>query len=74
MAHAYWDDWYLGWGWFLRVGFIFSFFSDTGSWGYTCRAHCRFGGRCLTVRADVGAVCAAAHLIGSTQAEAEADA
>jgi len=39
MAHAYWNDWYFGWGWFLWFGVIFLLFSSIGNWGYTYRAH-----------------------------------
>lgn len=41
MGHAYWNDWYFGWGWFLWFGFIFLLFSSLGNWGYTYRAHQR---------------------------------
>ena len=44
MAHAYWNDWYLGWGWFLWFGFVFLLFSSIGNWGYTYRAHRRYDG------------------------------
>ncbi len=44
MQHAYWNDWYFGWGWLLWFGFIFLLFSSFGNWGYTYRAHRRFGG------------------------------
>ncbi len=43
MQHAYWNDWYFGWGWFLWLGLIFLLFSSVGNWGYTYRAHRRFG-------------------------------
>ncbi len=43
MQHAYWNDWYFGWGWFLWFGIIFLLFSSVGNWGYTYRAHRRFG-------------------------------
>jgi putative membrane protein len=43
MGHAYWNDWYSGWGWFLWLGLIFLLFSGIGNWGYTYRAHRRFG-------------------------------
>jgi putative membrane protein len=43
MQHAYWNDWYFGWGWFLWLGLIFLLFSSIGNWGYTYRAHRRFG-------------------------------
>ena len=42
MQHAYWNDWYFGWGWLLWFGFIFLLFSSFGNWGYTYRAHRRF--------------------------------
>jgi putative membrane protein len=44
MQHAYWSDWYFGWGWFLWLGIVVLFFSSVGNWGYTYRAHRRFGG------------------------------
>ncbi len=43
MQHAYWNDWYFGWGWFLWFGIFFLFFSSIGNWGYSYRAHRRFG-------------------------------
>jgi putative membrane protein len=43
MQQAFWNDWYFGWGWFLWLGFIFLLFSGIGNWGYTYRAHRRFG-------------------------------
>jgi len=46
MAHAYWNDWYFGWGWFLWLGFVFLLFSSLGNWRYTrytYRAHQKFG-------------------------------
>jgi putative membrane protein len=43
MTHGYSNDWYFGWGWFLRFGFIFLLFSSIGNWGYTYRAHQRYG-------------------------------
>lgn len=42
MIHGNWNDWYLGWGWFLWFGVIFLFFSSFGNWGYTYRAHRRY--------------------------------
>lgn len=42
MQHAFWNDWYFGWGWFLWLGFLFLLFSSIGNWGYTYRAHRRF--------------------------------
>ena len=41
--NGYWNDWYMGWGWFLWFGVIFLLFSSIGNWGYTYRAHRRFG-------------------------------
>jgi putative membrane protein len=43
MGHGYWNDWYFSWGWFLWFGVIFLFFSSFGNWGYTYRAHRRYG-------------------------------
>ena len=43
MEHAFWNNWYFGWGWFLWLGFILLMFSSLGNWGYTYRAHRRFG-------------------------------
>jgi putative membrane protein len=43
MTHAYWNDWYGAWGWFLWFGIVFLMFSSFGNWGYTYRAHRRFG-------------------------------
>ena len=39
MSHFNANDWYLGWGWILWLGFIFLMFSNFGNWGYTYRAH-----------------------------------
>ena len=43
MAHSSWNDLYFGWGWILWFGFIFLFFSSFGNWGYTYRAHRKYG-------------------------------
>lgn len=43
MQHYYWNDWYLGWGWFLWFGIFFLLFSSLGNWGYTYRAHQKYG-------------------------------
>ncbi len=43
MPHYYWNDWYLGWGWFLWFGVIFLLFSSFGNWRYTYRAHQKYG-------------------------------
>lgn len=45
MAHPYWNDWYFGWGWFLWFGILFLLFSSIGNWGYTYRAHRKYGQR-----------------------------
>ena len=42
MPHAYWNDWYVAWGWFLWIGVIFLLFSSFGNWGYTYRAHQKY--------------------------------
>lgn len=42
MAHNF-PNWYLGWGWFIWLGFIFLMFSSVGNWGYTYRAHQKCG-------------------------------
>ena len=34
---------YFGWGWILWFGIIFLAFSSIGNWGYTYRAHRRYG-------------------------------
>lgn len=41
--HAYWSDWYTGWGWFLWLGVMFLLFSSAGNWGYTYRVHRTYG-------------------------------
>lgn len=43
MPHTYWNDMYFGWGWILWFGIIFLLFSSIGNWGYTYRAHRRYG-------------------------------
>ncbi len=43
MQHSYWNSWYFGWGWILWFGFIFLMFSGLGNWGYTYRAHRKYG-------------------------------
>jgi putative membrane protein len=42
MDHAYWNDWYFSWGWFLWFGILFLFFSSIGNWGYTYQAHSKY--------------------------------
>jgi putative membrane protein len=42
VTHAYWNDWYFGWGWFLWFGIVFLLFSSIGNWGYTYRAHQKY--------------------------------
>jgi len=42
MNHAYWNDWYFGWGWFLWFGIFLLFFSSIGNWGYTYQAHSKY--------------------------------
>jgi putative membrane protein len=42
MMNGYWNNWYMGWGWFLWFGVIFLLFSSFGNWGYTYRAHRKF--------------------------------
>ncbi len=42
MSHYYWNDWYLGWGWFLWFGVVFLLFSSFGNCGYTYRAHRKY--------------------------------
>lgn len=42
--HAYfWNNWYVGWGWFLWFGIIFLLFSTLGNWRYTYSAHRKYG-------------------------------
>ncbi len=43
MTHPYWNDWYFGWGWILWFGIMFLMFSSIGNWGYTYRAHRKYG-------------------------------
>ncbi len=43
MSHPYWNDWYCAWGWFLWLGVLFLMFSSIGNWGYTYRAHRKYG-------------------------------
>jgi putative membrane protein len=38
MTHPYWNDWYVGWGWFLWIGVWFLLISNFGHWGYTYRS------------------------------------
>jgi putative membrane protein len=40
--HAYANDWFFGWGWFLWLGFIFLMFSGLGNWGYTYQVHRKY--------------------------------
>lgn len=42
MTGYYWNDWYMGWGWFLWFGLFFSIFASFGNLGYTYTAHRRF--------------------------------
>ena len=43
MGPYYWNSWYSGSGWVLWFGFVFLMVSSFGNWGYTYRAHRRFG-------------------------------
>jgi len=43
MSQPYWNNWYFGWGWFLWFGILFLMFSSIGNWGYTYRAHRKYG-------------------------------
>ena len=43
MSHAYWNDWYFSWGWFLWFAILFLAFSSLGNWGYTYQAHRKYG-------------------------------
>ncbi|MEO6976143.1 MAG: SHOCT domain-containing protein [Gallionella sp.] len=43
MNHYYWNDLYFGWGWILWLGIVFLLFSSIGNWGYSYRAHQKFG-------------------------------
>ncbi len=43
MESAYWNDWYSAWGWFFWLGLLFLLLASVGNWGYTYRAHRRFG-------------------------------
>ena len=45
MGNYYWNDWYVGWGWFLWFGIVFLTFSSLGNWGYTYRAHRKYEGQ-----------------------------
>jgi len=42
MTHAYWNDWYVGWGWFLWFGVWFLLISSLSHWGYSYRYSRRF--------------------------------
>jgi putative membrane protein len=53
MQHTYWNDLYSGWGWFLWFGFVLLLFSGLGNWGYTYRAHRRFGNEARSVALDI---------------------
>ena len=43
MNHFAANDWYFGWGWILWFGIMFLMFSSIGNWGYTYRAHRKYG-------------------------------
>ncbi len=43
MNHGNLNDWYFGWGWLVWFGFIVLMFSIAGNWGYTYRAHQKYG-------------------------------
>ena len=43
MSSPHWNDWYFSWGWFLWFGLVFLLLSSIGNWGYSYRAHRRFG-------------------------------
>lgn len=53
MNHMYDGSFFLGWGWFLWLGFIFLVFSSLGNWGYSYRAHRKYDG---TSRRDAAAI------------------
>jgi putative membrane protein len=42
MSGNFFNDWNMGWGWLLWLGFFFLVFSSLGNWSYTYRAHRRF--------------------------------
>jgi putative membrane protein len=42
MQHYFWNDWYLGWGWFLWLGIMLLLFSSMGNWSYTYAAHRKY--------------------------------
>ncbi|WP_426370291.1 SHOCT domain-containing protein [Pseudocolwellia sp. HL-MZ7] len=42
MEHAYWNDWYTGWGWFLWFGIWLLFISNFSHWGYSYRTNRRY--------------------------------
>ncbi|MBB1300595.1 MULTISPECIES: SHOCT domain-containing protein [Pseudoalteromonas] len=42
MDHGYWNDWYIGWGWFLWIGIWFLLISSFSHWGYSYRTHRRY--------------------------------
>ena len=47
------NDWYLGWGWFLWLGFIFLMLSSVGNWGYAYRAHRKYDGQSGSSALDI---------------------
>ncbi len=53
MQHYFWNDWYLGWGWFLWLGIMLLLFSGMGNWRYTYAAHRKFGQPVLKDALDI---------------------
>ncbi|NDU92064.1 MAG: SHOCT domain-containing protein [Ferrovum sp.] len=53
MNHAYWNDWYFSWGWFLWFGIVFLLFSSIGNWGYSYRAHQKYGNQTRKEAVDI---------------------
>jgi putative membrane protein len=44
MMNTNYNDFLLGWGWILWIGFIVLLFSSFGNWGYAYRAHRKVDG------------------------------
>ena len=66
MEHAYWNDWYFGWGWFLWLGFILLLFSGIGNWGYTYRAHRRLGSETRSEGRTISEVATELNMLSGT--------
>ncbi len=53
MEHAYWNDLYAGWGWFLWFGIWFLLISSFSHWGYSYRTYRRYSANSNKTALDI---------------------